>query len=258
MANTSSAKKAARKMVRRTEINKSRRSRLKAYVRKVEEALASGDKAAAKGALAAAEPFSCARRRRASSTSAPPRARFLGLPRGFGRWPERGLVLPGEIALVLPCCSRGRRRKERRDGAELTRIQQVVNVRATSQSRADWPRLKDPKVNFHLNVAQQFSVFKADDFAGLPIESGRELKTFLPNFRPASELFPQPLCKPARRVEPCRICGGVVARPTRVIYVGAKRASKQRTRKSGCVDHLRVGQVCVSQRLLPCWLQASS
>jgi small subunit ribosomal protein S20 len=57
MANTSSAKKAARKMVRRTEINKSRRSRLKAYVRKVEEALASGDKAAAKGAFAAAEPI---------------------------------------------------------------------------------------------------------------------------------------------------------------------------------------------------------
>jgi small subunit ribosomal protein S20 len=57
MANTSSAKKAARKMLRRTEVNKSRRSRLKAYVRKVEEALASGDKAAAKGALAAAEPI---------------------------------------------------------------------------------------------------------------------------------------------------------------------------------------------------------
>jgi len=57
MANTSSAKKAARKMRRQTEVNKSRRSRLKAYVRKVEEALASGDKAAAKGALAAAEPI---------------------------------------------------------------------------------------------------------------------------------------------------------------------------------------------------------
>ena len=57
MANTSSAKKAARKMLRRTEINKSRMSRLKSYVRKVEEALASGDKAAAKGALAAAEPI---------------------------------------------------------------------------------------------------------------------------------------------------------------------------------------------------------
>ena len=57
MANTSSAKKAARKMLRRTEINKSRVSRLKSYVRKVEEALASGDKGAAKGALAAAEPI---------------------------------------------------------------------------------------------------------------------------------------------------------------------------------------------------------
>ena len=57
MANTTSAKKAARKMLRQTEVNKSRRSRLKAYVRKVEEALASGDKAAAKGALAAAEPI---------------------------------------------------------------------------------------------------------------------------------------------------------------------------------------------------------
>ena len=57
MANTSSAKKAARQMVRRTEINKSRRSRLKAQVRKVEEAIASGDKAAAKSALAVAEPL---------------------------------------------------------------------------------------------------------------------------------------------------------------------------------------------------------
>ena len=57
MANTQSAKKAARKMLRRTEINKSRRSRLKLSVRKVEEALASGDKAAAQNALKAAEPI---------------------------------------------------------------------------------------------------------------------------------------------------------------------------------------------------------
>ena len=57
MARTTSAKKAARQMLRRTEVNKSRRSRLKVYVRKVEEALASGDKAAAKSALAAAEPI---------------------------------------------------------------------------------------------------------------------------------------------------------------------------------------------------------
>jgi small subunit ribosomal protein S20 len=57
MANTTSAKKAARKIRRRTEINKSRRSRLKIYVRKVEEALASGDKGAAQSAFRVAEPI---------------------------------------------------------------------------------------------------------------------------------------------------------------------------------------------------------
>ena len=57
MANTASAKKATRKMLRRTEINKARRSQFKSQVRKVEEALVSGDKAAAKSALAAAEPI---------------------------------------------------------------------------------------------------------------------------------------------------------------------------------------------------------
>jgi len=57
MANTRSAKKAKRKMLRRTEINKSRRSRLKLSVRRVEEALASGDKAAAQNAFKAAQPI---------------------------------------------------------------------------------------------------------------------------------------------------------------------------------------------------------
>lgn len=56
MANTSSAKKATRKITRRTEINKNRRSRVRGFLRKVEEALASGDKAAAAAALKAAEP----------------------------------------------------------------------------------------------------------------------------------------------------------------------------------------------------------
>lgn len=56
MANTSSAKKATRKITRRTEINKNRRSRVRGFLRKVEEALASGDKAAAQAALKAAEP----------------------------------------------------------------------------------------------------------------------------------------------------------------------------------------------------------
>jgi small subunit ribosomal protein S20 len=57
MANTSSARKAARQALRRTQNNKSRTSRMKLSVRKVEEALSSGDKAAAKAALAAAEPI---------------------------------------------------------------------------------------------------------------------------------------------------------------------------------------------------------
>jgi small subunit ribosomal protein S20 len=56
MANTPSAKKATRKIARRTAVNKNRRSRVRTYVRKVEEALASGDKAAAEAALRAAQP----------------------------------------------------------------------------------------------------------------------------------------------------------------------------------------------------------
>jgi small subunit ribosomal protein S20 len=56
MANTKSAKKAARQAERRTLINKTRRSRMRTYVRKVEEAIASGDKEAADLALRAAQP----------------------------------------------------------------------------------------------------------------------------------------------------------------------------------------------------------
>jgi len=56
MANTKSAKKAARQIARRTVINKSRRSRLRTTVRKVEEAIAAGDRAGALAAMAEAEP----------------------------------------------------------------------------------------------------------------------------------------------------------------------------------------------------------
>ena len=56
MANTSSAKKATRKIERRTEVNKARRSRMRTYLRTVEEAIAAGDKSAAAAALRAAEP----------------------------------------------------------------------------------------------------------------------------------------------------------------------------------------------------------
>ncbi len=56
MANTTSAAKATRKIARRTKINKARRSRLRNYVRKVEEAIATGDRDKALAALKEAEP----------------------------------------------------------------------------------------------------------------------------------------------------------------------------------------------------------
>ncbi len=56
MANTSSAKKATRKIAARTEMNKARRSRVRTFVRKVEEAILTGDKAVALAAFLAAEP----------------------------------------------------------------------------------------------------------------------------------------------------------------------------------------------------------
>lgn len=56
MANIKSAKKAIRKIARQTEVNKARRSRMRSHVRKVEEAIASGDRDAAGMALKAAQP----------------------------------------------------------------------------------------------------------------------------------------------------------------------------------------------------------
>jgi small subunit ribosomal protein S20 len=56
MANTKSARKATRVIARRTEVNKGRRSLFRGSVRKVEEAITSGDSAAASAALKAAEP----------------------------------------------------------------------------------------------------------------------------------------------------------------------------------------------------------
>ncbi|NWH09088.1 MAG: 30S ribosomal protein S20 [Alphaproteobacteria bacterium] len=56
MANTKNAQKAARKAVKRTLINKSRLSRIRSFVRQVEDAIKSGDSDAALAALKAAEP----------------------------------------------------------------------------------------------------------------------------------------------------------------------------------------------------------
>ena len=56
MANTPQSKKRARQTERRTEINKARRSRIRTFLRKVEEALASGNQEAAALALKNAQP----------------------------------------------------------------------------------------------------------------------------------------------------------------------------------------------------------
>ncbi|MGB3177455.1 MAG: 30S ribosomal protein S20 [Albidovulum sp.] len=56
MANTPQSKKRARQNERRQDVNKARRSRIRTYLRKVEEAIASGSKEVAAAALKAAQP----------------------------------------------------------------------------------------------------------------------------------------------------------------------------------------------------------
>lgn len=57
MANSASAKKRIRQTATRTQVNRSRLSGIRTAVRKVEEAIASGDKSAAEAALRAAQPL---------------------------------------------------------------------------------------------------------------------------------------------------------------------------------------------------------
>ncbi|MCL4187781.1 MAG: 30S ribosomal protein S20 [Rhodobacteraceae bacterium] len=56
MANTPQSKKRARQTISRTLVNKMRRSRIRTYLRKVEEAIASGNRGAAAEALRVAQP----------------------------------------------------------------------------------------------------------------------------------------------------------------------------------------------------------
>ena len=55
MANNPGAKKSIRKIARRTEVNKARRSRVRTFLRKFEEAIAGGDAAQAKAAFVQAQ-----------------------------------------------------------------------------------------------------------------------------------------------------------------------------------------------------------
>jgi small subunit ribosomal protein S20 len=56
MANTASARKRIRQTEKRTERNRARKSRMRTFLRKVEQAIASGDKTVAQQAFQAAQP----------------------------------------------------------------------------------------------------------------------------------------------------------------------------------------------------------
>ena len=56
MAHHKSAKKRIRQTARRTEVNGARRSRIRTFVKKVETAIAKGDKSAAESAFREAQP----------------------------------------------------------------------------------------------------------------------------------------------------------------------------------------------------------
>ncbi|GAB4541300.1 MAG: 30S ribosomal protein S20 [Parvularculaceae bacterium] len=56
MANTTSAKKMVRKIRRRTAVNQARRSRVRTFIRRVEDAIRSGDAELARNSLKAAQP----------------------------------------------------------------------------------------------------------------------------------------------------------------------------------------------------------
>jgi small subunit ribosomal protein S20 len=56
MPNIASSAKRVRTTAKRTKINQARKTRVRGFIRKVEEALTKGDKTAAQAALAAAEP----------------------------------------------------------------------------------------------------------------------------------------------------------------------------------------------------------
>ena len=56
MANSPQSKKRARQIIRKTAVNKNRRSRIRTFMRKVEDAISSGDQAAASTALKAMQP----------------------------------------------------------------------------------------------------------------------------------------------------------------------------------------------------------
>ena len=82
MANSPSSKKRALQSARRADINQARRSRMRTFIRKVEEAIATGDFGAAAEALRQAQPEIMRNVSRASRTGTPRAARCPAWPAG--------------------------------------------------------------------------------------------------------------------------------------------------------------------------------
>ena len=206
MANTSSARKAARQAVRRTEINKSRTSRMKLSVRKVEEAVASGDKAAAKAALAAAEPILMRASQKGDRPQENrPRAKFRAWLRASKRWPERRrdrYFLPARAH--GPSCGKKAARPIEAEsalrGAELQRIQSVPGACASTVC-ADAGQRVSRLPNGILTVERRlfYSAMRTRPVAPNPVDES----VVFPIFSDSALSYPPPLSGtcPQRRAD---------------------------------------------------------
>ena len=143
MANTKSAKKAARQTARRTIANKARRSRMRSYARKVEEAIASGDKDAAAAALREAEPMLARTAQKGLLHRKPPRARCRGLPGASAPWarlePKKSTTVAVRRQIGQLACVPGKAR------VNSVKIFQTFDFgRGTDRSREPLPPEKFP------------------------------------------------------------------------------------------------------------------
>ena len=82
MANLSSSKKMVRKIERRTARNRDQKSKMRSFIRRVDEAIASGDKAAAETALRDAQPLIARAGRKGLMHKKPHRAKYRVWPNG--------------------------------------------------------------------------------------------------------------------------------------------------------------------------------
>ena len=257
MANTSSAKKAARQMIKRTEINKSRRSRAQSL-----RAQGRGGAGLRRQDRGHQRPG----RRRADSHAHRPEGRDpqeIRLAQGF----QAGCAGPGaglnggHIFRIWRCRQidmlwresriQSRKSEEQRRDPESTRLQAVAQPDRHRTTRKETPReLPRQDINVVHTTLECFTLFTMSKRAN----SLWNLCAFSPAFAASGTGFPPSLCKPQlRRSRP-----SPVARPSPLLYDKRRRATENRTRPSDCAEVLRVGLVCVPSGPLTVGCQKSS